>query len=111
MWSHDRERAVADRMLELHLYDADRRWVGGGPLLPGLDKTEALARVSRYVARRDAEGPEASPLPREGGRPRFYLWAGAAGEMRPLPASRDGGMPEPVFAGDARDRHIVPRAP
>lgn len=96
---------------ELHLYDADRRWVGGGLLLPDLSREDALARVSRYVARRDAEGPEESPLPRCGGRPRFYLWAGASGEMRPLPVTKDGGQPEPVFASDARDRHITPSAP
>jgi hypothetical protein len=96
---------------ELHLYDADRRWVGGGPILPNITHDEALARVARFVLRRDSEGPEPDPLPREGGRPRFFQWSGDGGNLRPLPKANEPGQPEPVFAGDARDRHLVVRAP
>ena len=40
---------------DLCIYDQDRRWVGGGPVLAGLSRTEAVERVARYAASRPAD--------------------------------------------------------
>ncbi len=77
---------------ELHLYGPDPgNWVAGGPLLSGLPRADALARVRRCAA------PGATV---------WYRWNGA-GDARPLPPDDGRELPDlAVFAGDARDRHL-----
>lgn len=101
---------------ELHLYDQDHRWVGGGQIIPGLDRTEALLRVAKF-----AEGlpPDpGAPAPDVGGyharqgspgrcgKPAMYQWSDSPG-IRPLPPSRWLTASGPVFLTDARDRHLT----
>lgn len=79
---------------ELHLYGPDPGyWVAGGPLLPGLSRADALARVRRCAA------PGATV---------WYRWRGGSGDARPLPPD-DGRelLDLAVFAADARDRHLM----
>lgn len=78
------------------MYDAEGRWCGGGPIRSDITRAEAIARLSRFVARHRHEPG-----------PRSYKWADASGDARPIPHVEDGGVPEEVFAGDARDRHLM----
>lgn len=79
---------------ELHLYGPDPGyWVAGGPLLPGLSRADALARVRRCAA------PDATV---------WYRWRGGSGDARPLPPDDGRELPDlAVFAADARDRHLM----
>ena len=78
---------------ELHIYGPDSgHWVMGGPLVPGLSRADALARVRRCAA------PGAAV---------WYRWCGA-GDARLLPADDGRELPDlEVFAKDARDRHLA----
>lgn len=90
----------AGRGPDLHMYDAEGRWCGGGPIRADITRAEAVARLSRFVARHRYEPG-----------PRSYKWSDASGEPRPIPHVEDGGVPEEVFAGDARDRHLSGHVP
>lgn len=93
---------------DLSIYDQDRRWIGGGPVLAGLSRVEAVERVARYAASRPADptDPDERLHIREGGRPALYKWSDQSGDLRPLPVAMSGPV-EPVFAGDMRDRHLM----
>ena len=81
---------------DLHLYDQEGHWCGGGSILPDLTRAEAIARLSAFVAR----------YPHEPG-PRSYRWADSDAPARPIPPAKGGEECGAVFARDARDRHLI----
>ena len=81
---------------DLHLYDQEGRWCGGGSILPDLTRAEVIARLSAFVAR----------YPHEPG-PRSYRWADSDAPARPIPSAKGGEEGGAVFARDVRDRHLI----
>lgn len=97
---------------DLVLYDQDRRWMAGGPLLPGLTLDEALRRVA-LAALTLPPDPEtwAERMHRRDLRPALYSHGRV--KLRPIPALPEGTVGEklPVFGGDMRDRHLLGTKP
>ena len=100
----------------LHLYDQDQRWVAGGHILPGLERQDALLRVSKFAESLPRDPGEPAPSvegyharqssPSRCGKPALYQWADQHG-IRPLPPSTFLTPSGPVFLTDARDAHLV----
>jgi len=101
----------------LHLYDQDRRWVAGGHILPGLERQDALLRVSKFAESLHPDPGEPAPSvegfharqasPSRCGKPALYQWADRSSGIHPLPPSTLLTRSAPVFLTDARDAHLV----